>query len=137
MELTVLDSGIVIAAADPADAHHGAAASALREARALGRDLVIPASAYAEALVWPARGGRGHVAQFDALLDAAGFGIAPITREIGRRSAALRRAHRTLRLPDALVIATAAELDAHELLTTDGAWKRMRNLGVRGLQVVA
>jgi predicted nucleic acid-binding protein len=43
------------------------------------------------------------------------------------------RARRTgLRLPDALVIATAVELEADHLLTTDRRWRALRGLGLRG-----
>lgn len=42
---------------------------------------------------------------------------------IARSAAALRARHgRALRLPDALVLATAIELRAHRLLTTDAGW---------------
>jgi PIN domain nuclease of toxin-antitoxin system len=58
-------------------------------------DTVLPASAYAEVLVEPWRRGG------------------------------LRSQHRGLRLPDALVLATAEGLDAH-VLTCDRTWARLR-----------
>ena len=46
--------------------------------------------------------------------------------------------HVGLRLPDALVIATAVELDADYLFTTDRRWKSLRRLRLRGrLTIVA
>jgi predicted nucleic acid-binding protein len=126
MGLTVLDAGILIAALDASDAHHEAAIGALREARNAGNRLVVPASAYAEALVGPSRRGGDAMATMDAFLDALPAVVEPASREIGRVAASIRAAHgRALRLPDALVLATAAALEADEVLTTDAGWPSM------------
>ncbi len=123
MALTVLDAGIVIAALDASDAHHGASVQALREARESGDALVVPASAYAEALVGPSRRGADAVATVDAFLDAMPAAVEPASREIARTAAALRAKHgHRLRLPDALVLATAVVVAADRVLTTDGGW---------------
>ena len=47
-------------------------------------------------------------------------------------AAALRARHRSLKLPDALVIATAIHLDADHLVTTDRRWPSRSRLGLRG-----
>jgi predicted nucleic acid-binding protein len=121
--LTVVDAGVVIALLDAADAHHAVARAALREALDRGDDLVLPASAYAESLVGPMRHGGEPAAVVDALLEALPARVEPITRSIARAAAALRARHgRALRLPDALVLATAIELRADGLLTTDTGW---------------
>jgi predicted nucleic acid-binding protein len=123
MGLTVLDAGVIIAALDAADAHHAAAVAALHSARAGGDRFLVPASAYAEALVGPSRTGADAVATLDAFLDALPASVEPAGREIARRAAALRAAHgRSLRLPDALVVATASALRADLILTTDARW---------------
>lgn len=122
MGLTVLDAGIVIALLDDADGHHPAARAALHRARDRADDLVIPASAYAETLVVPYRNGRAAVATLDAFLDALPATIEPISRAIASHAAKLRADHPSLRLPDALVIATAMTLRADLLLTTDRRW---------------
>jgi len=132
MGLTVLDARVVIAGLDGDDAHHAAAADALRDARDRDDSLVVPASACAEALVRPGSRRASTVARVDAALDALGVTIAATDREIARRAATLRSRYRGLQLPDALVIATAVELDADHLLTTDRRWKRLRGLGLRG-----
>jgi len=125
MALTVLDAGIVIAALDASDAHHGASVQALREARESGDALVVPASAYAEALVGPSRRGADAVATVDAFLDAMPAAVEPASREIARTAAALRAKHgHRLRLPDALVLATAVVVAADRVLTTDGGWPK-------------
>jgi predicted nucleic acid-binding protein len=49
--------------------------------------------------------------------------VEPATREIVAAAAKLTAQHGTkLRLPDALVVATAGELGAALLLTTDAGW---------------
>jgi predicted nucleic acid-binding protein len=130
MGVTVLDAGVVIAGLDAADAHHAAAASALTAARNRGDSFVLPASAYAEVLVRPAARGNTTLARVDAALDAMAIRIADADRDIARRAASLRARHSSLRLPDALVIATAMELEADHLLTTDRRWKAIRRLGL-------
>ena len=123
MALTVLDAGIVIALLDSDDAHHAAARAALRDALDRGDDLVLPASAYAECMVGPLRRGEQAAATVDAFLAALPVRVEPITRPMARGAALLRaREGRALRLPDALVLATAIELRAHDLLTTDAGW---------------
>lgn len=123
MALTVLDAGVVIAMLDATDAHHSVARAALREALDRGDALVLPASAYAECLVGPLRRGPEAAATVDAFVEALPARVEPVTRSIARAAAALRARHgRAVRLPDALVLATAIELQAHRLLTTDAGW---------------
>jgi predicted nucleic acid-binding protein len=126
MALTVVDAGIVIAVLDPADAHHVASVDAVRRAIASGETLVVPVSAYAEVLVAPYRRDAGSAAVVDSFIDALPATVKPITREIARVAAQLRARHGTrLRLPDALVVATALELSADRLLTTDRRWPKV------------
>lgn len=123
MGLTVLDAGVVIALLDAADAHHAAAVASVRIARDRGDVLVLPASAYAECLVSPHRRGPDAVAVVDRFLDALPARVEPADRSIAAAASALRATHRTaLRLPDALVIATALVLGADRILTTDAGW---------------
>jgi predicted nucleic acid-binding protein len=121
--LTVLDAGVLIAVLDATDAHHVSARRALAAAVARGDRLVVPASAYAELLVGPLRAGgdRGNVV--DDFLDALPATIAPADREVARRAAELRAQHgNRLRLPDALVVATALVLGAARVMATDARW---------------
>jgi predicted nucleic acid-binding protein len=121
--LTVLDAGVVIAVLDAGDVHHAAAAKVLMDARDRGDELVIPVSAYAECLVSPSRSGPAAIAMVDGFLDALPARVEPATREIGAAAASLRAAHGpSLRLPDALVAATAVVLEADRILTTDARW---------------
>lgn len=123
MDLTVLDAGIVIAILDASDSHHAAARSALAARVLEGDGLILPASAYAEVLVAPQGQGESAVQAVDAFLDALPATIQPVTPEIARIASGLRAEHgRRLRLPDALVVATAIQLHAGRVLTTDSRW---------------
>ncbi len=123
MGLIVLDAGVVIAVLDASDVHHAAAMKALADAQDSGDGFVLPASAYAECLVSPSRGGPEAVATVDQFLDALPARVEPATRAIGRVAASLRAAHGpALRLPDALVVATAVVLAAERIITTDARW---------------
>jgi predicted nucleic acid-binding protein len=118
--LVVLDASVVIGHLNAADTLHHQATTYLREHS--DDDLRLPASAYAEALVEPARSRRT-----DDLRNAvavAGFVIEPITKAIAERAASLRAGSRSLRLADAFVLATAEVLDADEVVTGDRRWHR-------------
>jgi len=124
--LTVLDAGIVIAILDAGDSHHDAAMKAVSSAINRGDDLVVPASAYAELLVAPHRRGVEAVRTVDASLDALPASIEPASRAVATRAAELRAQHGNhLRLPDALVVATAIALGAERIITTDARWPRL------------
>ncbi len=126
MALTILDAGVVIAILDGSDVHHDAAIAAVATAMDRGDDLVLPASAYAEVLVAPHRRGPDAVATVDEFVDALPGDVEPATRAIAAQAAELRAQHGTgLRLPDALVIATALALGAERVLTTDAGWPRL------------
>jgi len=126
MGLIVVDAGVIIAVLDGGDVHHAAAREALRAALSGGADLVLPASAYAEILVTPLRRGASAAAAVDSLVDSLPASVQPITRPIARAAARLRARHGArLRLPDALVVATAQELRAERLLTTDRRWAKV------------
>jgi predicted nucleic acid-binding protein len=126
MGLTVLDVGVVIAVLDANDAHHLVATEALGRAVGHGDDLVIPVTAYAECLVAPHRRGLDAVAIVDRFIDALPARVEPASRAIGAAAAILRAEHgAALRLPDALVLATAAALGADRILTTDAGWPKL------------
>jgi predicted nucleic acid-binding protein len=100
--LVVLDASVIIAFLDPDDALHDAA--------------VI--------LVAPYRVGGDAVAEVEAFLSDFGVRLQAITAEVARAAARLRSSSRGLRLPDALVLATADELEAATVLTGDESWAR-------------
>lgn len=123
MGVIVLDAGVLIGIANANDVHHGSAQAAVAAARTQGHTLVLPVSAYAEAAVYPHHLGRAAVLKFDRFIDSMPVRVEPASRAIGAGAAALRAEHgRRLRLPDALVIATAITLAADRVVTTDAAW---------------
>lgn len=132
MGLTVLDAGILIGLLNPDDVHHASATKALHRAHHDADVLVMPVSAYAEALVHPSRRGPDAVGIAEAAIDRIPIRIQALDRTTARSAAMVRAAHRSLKLPDALVIATAIELDADVLLTTDQRWPSAPDLRFGG-----
>lgn len=130
MGLTVLDAGPVIALLDAGDAHHRRARAAFADALVRRDRLVLPASAFAEALVAPARRGPAAVATLREAIGRLPVDVVPLGPEVALSAATFRAHHRRLRLPDALVIATAAHLGADHLLTTDRSWPTRAELGL-------
>jgi predicted nucleic acid-binding protein len=126
--LIVLDASVVIAHLDPDDALHDPATNALLEYAE--DDLRLPASAYAESLVDPARKGRlDDAREAVALLRLQ---IVPIDRPLAERAASLRARERALRLPDALVLACGELLAADTILTADSGWRRFNRVRLIG-----
>ncbi len=114
MGAVALDASVAIGFLDPADAHHERAVLALRE---VDRSVLsMAASAYSETLVRPLAAGLGD--KVEAFVDGLRVEIVPVDRGIARRAAELRAEHAALRLPDALVLATA-QLREAQLLTFD------------------
>lgn len=92
--------------------------------------MLLPASTYSEILVNPSRSGPEAVKVVDGIVDALPSSVVPVDRVIAASAAALRTRHgRTLRLPDALVLATAEVLGADRVMTTD------TDLDGRGLEI--
>jgi predicted nucleic acid-binding protein len=116
VEPLILDASVLIGLLDTEDRHHDRAVDAVDKADRADQQLLAPASAYNEALIAFARAGRVN----DARVAIAGMGIAvvPLTAPIAERAAELRARHDSLRLADALVLATAHEQDG-VLLTYD------------------
>ena len=129
----VVDASVVLGLLDPKDAHHASATRALKRARAAGDDIILPASALAEVLVGASRLGAGAVRTTEAFVDTIVDQVHSIDRTVARSAAAYRSAHKSIRLPDALVLAVGATLDAHTVLTSDTRWAKID----RRVQVIA
>jgi predicted nucleic acid-binding protein len=117
-----LDADVVIAFLDAGDDQHERAVDLLRPCLGAGAQIVIGASVYAEVMVRPLARGTG--AKVDEFLDAIGATVLAIDRELARRAAGLRMRHRSLRLPDALSLATALMAGA-DLVTLDQRLRRV------------
>ena len=122
MGLTHLDAGVIIAFLDADDSRHDTATSVLADALERADRLSIAASALAECLVGPARRSTKAVELVRTAIGRLPASVVPLDEQIATRAAMLRARHRTLKLPDALVIATAETSGADRLITTDRKW---------------
>jgi predicted nucleic acid-binding protein len=122
----ILDASVLIGLLDSEDAHHSRAVEDAETADRAARALLTPASAYSEALVAFARANR--VADARNAIAGMGITVMPLTATIAERAAELRARHDSLRLPDAIVLATARDLDG-ELLTYDHRLSRFADSG--------
>lgn len=125
MAVVVLDASVIIGFLDPEDALHDACVSALAEHQ--HDDLAAPASVYAEILVGPFRAGTAAVSEVEAFLSDFAIRIEPITASIARIAARLRSERKSLRIPDALVLACGDEIGAEVVLTGDESWAKLSN----------
>jgi predicted nucleic acid-binding protein len=125
MGAIALDADVLIGFLYGADPQHQEAVALLSPRLEAGDRVLVAASVYAEALIHPIRRGRGDVV--DQFLNAVPARIVPIDRGVARRAAELRASHRSLRLPDALSLATALETKSL-FLTLD---KNLRALSAR------
>ena len=122
MAALILDASVLIGLLDTADAHHAATLRDVEQADEEHRALHAPANAYSETLVAFARAGRMSEAR--RAIMGMGITVLALTGAIAELVAELRAQHRSLRLPDALVLATARHHDA-ELLTYDERLARL------------
>jgi predicted nucleic acid-binding protein len=122
----ILDASVLIGLLDTADAHHERSVDDIEAADGAGQQLLVPASAYSEALVAFARAGR--IGEARAAIAAMGIAVTPLTETIAEHSAELRAWHERLRLPDAIVLATSRELGG-KLLSYDRGLARLAEDG--------
>ena len=118
--VALLDSVVVAGFLDRADAFHTAADRRIRELA--GREtLIASVITYAELLTGA---GRAHHAQaavrgfFDDLVD----GVYDVDRRVAERAAEIRAVKPSLRMPDALILATADIRTADVVITGDHRW---------------
>jgi len=130
MGLIHLDAGLVIGVLDSDDLHHDAAREVLRDAARSGDRVAMSASAFAECLVGPSRRGERAVSVVEAFCASLPIEVVALDRDVARLAARLRAEHTSLRLPDALVIATAERCSADRLATTDHRWPSSQALGI-------
>jgi predicted nucleic acid-binding protein len=119
VSVCVLDTDVVIAALDRADAHHRAAARAFGLWTGEGVELLLCTVNYAEALVRPADEDRAMRAAVDAITS---LGIRLEAPDATLAHSAARRRALGISLADGFALATAERASAH-LATFD---KRVR-----------
>jgi predicted nucleic acid-binding protein len=126
----VLDSDAVVGFLDRSDALHGAADEAIR-GLAGEHQLLVSAVTYAEVLTG-ARLGRHDLDQVRGFFFELTSGILSVDVEIAERAAELRGSLKSLRMPDALILATADIAPEVELvLTGDKQMERVSGLSCR------
>jgi predicted nucleic acid-binding protein len=136
MGLTVLDAGVLIGFLDNGDLHHSAAVREFESARHRGDEIVIPGSALAESMVTPARKGEPALEALREFIERLPVGVAQLDAEVAIIAAQIRALHGPrLKLPDALVVATAINIEAEVLVTTDRGWPSKAKLGFDGIIV--
>lgn len=128
MAPVALDADVLIAFLDPGDAQHERAVKELRARIAASERLLLSASVYAEVMIRPLE--RGTDAKVDEFLAAAKIAVVDVDRALARGAAQLRARHHSLRLGDALSLATALAHGAR-LLSFD---ERLRRIAEREAQ---
>ena len=125
----VLDSGVVVGFLDRGDALHGAADAAIREL-VRGQRLLASVVTYAEVLTGARLGhhDEGDVAGFFAGLLS---GVLPVDVDVADKAADLRARVKSLRMPDALILATAeTDPDVDLIVTGDRQLTKVSGLRV-------
>jgi predicted nucleic acid-binding protein len=118
----VLDSSVVLGILDPEDVHHPAAVAELRRRESAGDWFVIPSLVLAEVLVGVARAEPGALERRQRDLSSAFDTARPLDEAVAVAAARLRARHRSLRMPDAIVIATGIVDEVDAILTADRRW---------------
>ncbi len=112
----VLDSDAVVGFLDRDDALHGAADAAIRRF-APDRRLLASAVTYAEVLTG-ARLGHHDERQVRGFFAELVAEILPVTMAVADAAATLRSRCKSLRMPDALILATAEDHEDVDLVVT-------------------
>jgi predicted nucleic acid-binding protein len=118
--VSVLDASVLVALLDEMDVGRTVARAAVDRSKQ-DHDLLIPVTAFSESIVAPYRRSRRDGQRAEAALAALGS-LVDVTRDIASRAAQLRAA-RQIKLPDALILATAVHVSADQILTLDRRWR--------------
>lgn len=115
----ILDSDAVIGFLDRSDALHPSADAAVRKF-ALEQRLLVSVVTYAEVLTG-ARLGHHDEGRVRGFFDELISGVLPVDLEVADKAAELRSQRKGLRMPDALILATAETNAEVELIVTGDA----------------
>jgi predicted nucleic acid-binding protein len=126
----VLDSAAIVAFLDGDDALHVAAETAIRELMPR-HQLYASAVTFSEVLTGAFRSNHDEEVVRGFFAELIGE-ILPVGEATAERAARLRADRKSLRMPDALIIATAdAHPEVDAILTGDAQFKSVRGLGCR------
>lgn len=116
----MIDAGVLIGLLNPSDAHREQSRLAFKTLVNRRERILLSAVAYAEAMVGPNRVGMVAVHTADSAIGRISkLEIVDVDRAIAGLAARLRANNRSLRTPDAIVLATARRVNADRVLTTD------------------
>lgn len=126
----VLDSDAVIGFLDRNDALHAAADKAIRDL--VGKErLLVSVVTYAEVLTG-ARLGHHDERQVKGFFSDLISDVLPVDMNVGEMAADLRSRHKSLRMPDAMILATAQiHPDVKLVVTGDLQATRVASLGLK------
>lgn len=122
MGSVAVDSGVIIALFDAGDVHHAWSVDQIQQIVTARHGIVISALTVAEVLVRPAQAGAAEAVRADLM--SLRPRIVDVDADLAARAAQLRATRSGLRLPDAIVVATALLAQCDYLVTTD---QRMAN----------
>lgn len=125
MGVALIDSSTVIGFLDADDPLHQAADAAVR-ATATEHVLAVSVVTLAEVLTGAMLGHHAEATVRRFLAQAIGRRI-PLDERTAERAAELRAGHRSLKMPDALIIATG-DVNADVVLTGDEQWSKVSGL---------
>jgi predicted nucleic acid-binding protein len=120
MGIVLLDTSIIIALFDGKDLLHNKAVPVVREVQG-SNEMIFSIVSYAELLVGAYQHSQEAVAKLDRFLNGL-FRMAPMTPAIAHTGAELRASRSSLKLPDALIIATGIHHRADQIITGDEGW---------------
>jgi predicted nucleic acid-binding protein len=128
--LILLDSTVIVGFLDGDDALHELAVAKLKQV--VGSDpLVASVVSYAEVMTGVARGHHPRQ-QVERFFDVVVTDLLAVDRQVAARAADLRGKRVSLRMPDALILATAdvhGEVDA--VVCADAEWPKVKGLDCR------
>lgn len=127
-----IDTGVFIALLDSDDVHHDVATTFWTSSRVRGDRIAMSATAFAECLIKPFRDNPKTVTSVRDLFRRIPIEIVQLDEVVAEKAAELRASQPSLRLPDAMVIASAIVGNADQLVTTDRKWPTAQKLGYSG-----
>jgi len=128
--LILLDSTVIVGFLDRDDALHEVAVAKLKEV--IGSESLLASTvSYAEVMTGVARGHHPE-RQVQRFFDVVVGDLLAVDRQVAARAAVLRGKRVSLRMPDALILATA---DVHDevdtVLCADAEWPKVKGLSCR------
>ncbi|MEU8035542.1 PIN domain-containing protein [Streptosporangium sp. NPDC049078] len=119
MPTVMLDTNVIVGLLDPDDALHGHARDAVHRWESEAASFTISVITWSELRVGAVRKGVAAEKMLAAFRSAVIDRIVEVDETTAESAALLRAADLTIRVPDALIIATARTVGADALLTAD------------------